>query len=128
MYLALGRGAIGGGRLRSEAYTADKLERQLAEAEAECAGRSQCIQIREPEGKMLISSIFSWRRNEFAEAYAGKAPAEFNERSPIERAVLAFVAPRLLTAERDFVAQNTFKVDYLPFDWSLNDLTGRGGR
>ena len=31
LYLALGRGSIGGGRLRSEAYTGDRLDKQLAE-------------------------------------------------------------------------------------------------
>lgn len=128
VFLALGRGAVGGGRLRSEAYTAAGLERQLAEAASECLSRSQCIQIDRSEASMRISSIFSWRRNEFIEAYAGAASLIFDSRSPIERAVLAFVEPRLLAAEREFLKQNQFKVEYLPFDWSLNDLTGRGGR
>jgi len=26
------------------------------------------------------------------------------------------------------IAANTFQVAYRPFDWTLNDLTGRGGR
>lgn len=128
VFLALGRGAVGGGRLRSEAYTEANLERQLAEVASECVSRSQCIQIDRSEASMRISSIFSWRRNEFIEAYAGRAHQIFDSRSPIERAVLAFVDPRLLTAEREFLKQNQFKVEYLPFDWSLNDLTGRGGR
>jgi hypothetical protein len=52
----------------------------------------------------------------------------FASRSPIERALLAFVQPRLLTTEREFLAKNDFKMVYKPFDWGLNDLTGRGGR
>ena len=52
----------------------------------------------------------------------------FSERSPIERAVLAFVEPKLLGSEREFLAKNEFKIEYLPFDWTLNDLTGRGGQ
>ena len=43
----------------------------------------------------------------------------------MERAVLAFMAPRLLTTERDFIERNQFEFRYIPFDWSLNDLTGR---
>ncbi len=128
VFLALGRGALGGGRLRSEAYTAANLDRQLAEVASECLSRSQCIQLDRSEVSMRISSIFSWRRNEFIEAYAGGASQLFDSRSPIERAVLAFVDPRLLAAEREFLKQNQFKIEYLPFDWSLNDLTGRGGR
>jgi hypothetical protein len=128
LYLALGRGAVGSGRLRSEAYAAATLEKQLAEVASECASRSQCVQVDAGNGKMLISAIFSWRRNEFADAYADKAAGDFARRGPIERAVLAFVGPKMLTTERDFLEKNTFKVEYLPFDWSLNDLTGRGGR
>ncbi len=128
LFFALGRGAVGSGRLRSEAYTPDRLDQQLAELASECANRAQCMQIDQTENVMRVSSIFSWRRNEFAEAYADKATVGFAERSPIERAVLAFVDPKMLNAERDFLKKNTFKVEYLPFDWSLNDLTGRGGR
>jgi hypothetical protein len=38
------------------------------------------------------------------------------------------VFPKLLSAERDMIEKNTFQVVYKPFDWTLNDLTGRGGR
>lgn len=128
VYLALGRGAVGSGRLRSEAFTAASLERQLTEVAGECIARSQCIQVDRVNDKVLISSIFSWRQKEFDAAYAGRADPTFSSRSPIERAALAFVSPKLLGTEREFLAKNGFKVEYLRFDWSLNDLTGRGGR
>lgn len=128
LFFALGRGAVGSGRLRSEAYTPDRLDQQLAELSAECANRAQCMEIDQAQNVMRVSSIFSWRRTEFSEAYADKATVGFAERSPIERAVLAFVDPKMLNAERDFLNRNTFRMEYMPFDWSLNDLTGRGGR
>jgi hypothetical protein len=128
IYLALGRGAVGGGRLRSEAYTGSRLEAQLAEAASECLSHEQCVEVDRPGNKVKVSSIFSWREKDFVAAYADKAPPVFASRSPIERAVLAFVDPRLLTTERDFLEKNAFKLEYIPFDWSLNDLTGRGGR
>jgi len=74
-----------------------------------------------------ISSIFSWRSDGFIAAYANRAPETLAGRSPIERAAIAFVEPRLLAAEREFLSKNQFKVVFRPFDWSLNDLTGRGG-
>ena len=128
VYFALGRGSVGGGRLRSEAFTAAGLERQLAEVANECVTRAQCVAIDRGQNKVMVSSIFSWREKEFSAAYADKAAPGFSSRSPIERAVLAFVGPRLLTTERDFLATNEFRVEYAPFDWSLNDLTGRGGQ
>jgi hypothetical protein len=128
LYFAIGRGAIGGGRLRSEAFTPGRLEEQLADVAAECVSRAQCVQVDRESGKVSASAIFSWRENEFTAKYADAAPPAFASRSPIERAVLAFVMPKLLTTEKEFVAKNAFQVVYKPFDWTLNDLTGRGGR
>jgi Protein of unknown function, DUF547 len=128
VFMALGRGANGSGRLRSEAYAPDLLERQLAEAAAECTNHAHCVNVDPANGRMQVSSIFSWRSKEFSEAYAEKAPAVFASRSPMERAVLALVEPRLTSIEKEFLSKNQFKVEFVPFDWSLNDLTGRGGR
>jgi hypothetical protein len=128
VYLVMGRGAIGSGRLRSEAYTGAAIETQLKEAAAECTSRSQCIEIDRANNQVNVSSVFSWRSQDFIAAYAGSAPEMFAARSPIERAILAFVQPSLLTTEREFLEKNQFKVVFRPFDWSLNDLTGRGGR
>ena len=128
VYLAIGRGAIGGGRLRSEAFAAPTVESQLAEAAPECVSRSQCIQIDRAGNKVSVSPIFSWREKDFTAAYADKAPNLFGGRSAIERAILGFVQPHLLTTEKEFLEKNTFQLAYGQFDWTLNDLTGRGGR
>ncbi len=128
IYLALGRAAEGGGRLRSEAFTEEKLETQLSEAAAECISRQKCARIDAATDRLVISPFFSWHEKEFVAAYADKAPALFASRSPVERAVLGFIQPKLLTTEREFIEKNTFKVEYGKFDWRLNDLTGRGGR
>jgi hypothetical protein len=130
LYLALGRGAVGSGRLRSEAFNGGDLDRQLDEVARECTTRAQCVFIDRTDNRIRISSIFSWRGDDFVKAYAARADALYASRSPIERAVLAMIAPGLITIEREFLVRNEFTVEYTPFDWSLNDLTGRtlGGR
>jgi len=128
IYLALGRGSVGGGRLRSEAFTGGQLETQLKEVSDECLTRSECAHLDRTANKLAVSAIFSWREKDFVAAYADKAPGVFANRSPIERAVVAFIQPKLLQTERDFLAGNEFQMTYKPYDWSLNDLTGRGGR
>jgi hypothetical protein len=75
-----------------------------------------------------MSAVFSWREKEFVAAFSDQAAPAFKDRSPIERAVLAFVQPSLLTGEKVFLEKNEFQMVYKPFDWTLNDLTGRGGR
>jgi hypothetical protein len=128
LFFALGRGAVGGGRLRSESFTADDLERQLAEVASECVTRAECIQIDAAANRLMASPIFSWREKDFVDAYAAAAPSVYQARSPVERAILGFVRPKLLQTERDFLEKNAFEVAYKEFDWTLNDLTGRGDR
>lgn len=128
VFLALGRGAVASGRLRSEAFRSDTLEQQLAEAADECTSHAHCVNVDPASNRVQVSSIFSWRAKEFAATYADKAPQVFAARSPIERAVLALVQPKLTSIEKDFLARNDFKVEFSRFDWTLNDLTGRGGR
>jgi hypothetical protein len=125
LFLALGRGALGSGRLRSEAFTGPDLERQLSDVAAECLTRSQCMQVDRAANTVKVSSIFSWRERDFTGAYANGGDPKFATRSPMERAVLAFVKPRLLTTEVEFLERNEFQVKYIPFDWSLNDLNAR---
>ncbi len=128
VYFALGRGAIGSGRLRSEAFGSESVDRQLNDVARECVNRAQCVEIDRGQDVVRISSIFSWREAAFSGVYAEKAAPGLASRSPIERAAVAFIAPYLVAAEREFLEKNMFKVEYSPFDWSLNDLTGRGGR
>jgi hypothetical protein len=122
VFLALGRGAVGSGRLRSEVYTGENLERQLTAVAFECATRDECLRIDRGADLVSVSAIFSWREREFVAGYADRADAAFSARSPLERAVLALVGPALYNAERELLQRNRFRVDFLPFDWTLNEL------
>src|SRR5204863_3053770 len=72
VFLALGRRAVGSGRLRSEAYSAQALDRQLTEVANECATRAQCGDINKSANEVRVSSIFSWRQKEVSAGYADK--------------------------------------------------------
>lgn len=124
MYFALGRGAMGGGRLRSEAFTASRLEEQLASVEAECPRRGACALLDRTAATLTVSPIFSWRSEAFVAAYAARAGAPFAARSPIERAIVGFILPHLTPTERDELARENVRIVFGPFDWRLNDLTG----
>lgn len=128
LVLALGRGSVGGGRLRSEAFTADRLESQLQQVAAEVPRRHELLRIDTSAGTVSATPILSWREPLFVAAYADKAGPAFASRSPIERALVALVLPNLLPGEREFVRRNQFRVVFHEYDWRLNDLTGGGGR
>lgn len=124
LFLALGRGAAGSGRLRSEAYAGSRLGAQLESVAKEFATGGTLLEIDEARGVVAVSPILSWREKDFVAAYAGAAKPLYAARSPLEKALLAFVEPNLLQHERDFLQKNDFTMQFQPFDWSLNDLTG----
>ena len=124
VYLALGRGAIGSGRLRSEAYSADRVLQQLDAVQREFVSEQTMVRIDRAAGQITLTPIVSWHDAEFIATYDKGATGPYAQRSPIERAIVAFLAPRLLPLEREFLQKNEFKLTYHPFDWRLNDLTG----
>jgi len=125
VFLALGRGAYGGGRLRSEAFDAATVETQLQAVLDETVTRPALVKIDATTNVVSISPVFSWREAAFAASFADKADAVFKQRSPIERAVLAIIEPHLFGAEAEFLEKNAFKVQFHAFDWRLNDLGSR---
>ena len=124
LQLALGRGAVGSGRLRSEAYTGSRIMEQLASIQKEFVSEQTMLKVDRSAGEVSLTPILSWHEGAFVAAYDKGATGPFAQRSPIERAALAFIAPNLLPLERDLLEKNQFKVTYHAFDWRLNDLTG----
>ena len=124
VHLALGRGAVGSGRLRSEAYTDTRLAAQLDGVQREFVQEQTMVKIDRAAGQISLTPIVSWYEAEFVAAYDRGSVGPFAQRSPIERAMLAFVQPHLLPLEEEFVQKNEFRVTYHPLDWRLNDLTG----
>jgi hypothetical protein len=124
LYLALGRGAIGSGRLRSEAFSATRLSAQLEAVQQEFVTERTMLNVDRTGERITVTPIVSWHEAEFVAAYDKGASGPYALRSPIERALVAFITPHLLPLEREFVEKNTFRVTYHPFDWRLNDLSG----
>jgi uncharacterized protein DUF547 len=124
LYLALGRGAIGSGRLRSEAYAGARLAEQLDAIQREFVSEQTMLRIDRATRRVSVTPIVSWHDAEFIAAYDKGASGPWAQRSPIERAIVAFIAPHLLPLEKELLEKNEFKVTYHPFDWRLNDLTG----
>ena len=123
--LALGRGAVGGPRLKSEAYTAARLDAQLQKMVSELVDNRELVFVDIPNERLSVNPIFSWREPIFTRALSGRAPAVYAARSPIERSVLSLIDPLLVPNEVEFLRKNTFQMVFHEFDWKLNDLTGR---
>jgi hypothetical protein len=123
--LAIGRGSVGGGRLRSEAFTDDNLEAQLGRVASEFPTRRELLRIDIAARSVSVTPILSWREALFVRGYAAEADPSFAQRSPIERALVAFILPTLLPGEREMIRANEFRVTFHEYDWRLNDLATR---
>jgi hypothetical protein len=124
-FLALGRGAVGGGRLKSEAFDPKRLSKQLDEVAAEAVRRKEIVWIDAINNQVSVSPLFSWREPAFVASFADKSHAMFKERSAIERAALGLIQPFIVTSEAEFLEKNSFKLVFHNFDWRLNDLSNR---
>jgi hypothetical protein len=124
-FLALGRGAIGGGRLKSEAFDPKRLQKQLEDVAAESVRRKEIAHVDPLNKQVSLSPLFSWREAAFVASFADKAHEMFKQRSALERAALGLIQPHIVTSEAEFLEQNTFKVVFHKFDWRLNDLSNR---
>jgi hypothetical protein len=124
VFFAIGRGTLGGGRLRSEAFDASRLDAQLTDVATDCVRRVTCAAIDQSTGTLAVSPIFSWREADFLATHDGNVPERYRGRSPMELAVVAFIEPHLYSSERSWLAENRFRMRYMEFDWRLNDLTG----
>ncbi len=123
--LALSRGAIGGPRLKSEAYTSERLNAQLTTMAGELVDRRELVRVDVANNALSVTPVFSWREDVFVQSAAGTAPNVYATRSPLERAVLALIDPLVVPTEAAFLKQNQFRMVFHEFDWRLNDLTGR---
>ena len=122
--LALGRGAMGSPRPRASAFTADRIDSQLATATSELVTR-RSVFVDIGSERLSVNPLFSWRESAFTKTLANRAPAIYASRSPLERSVLALIDPLLVPNESEYLRKNTFRMAFHDFDWKLNDLTGR---
>ena len=128
VFLALGRGSVGGGRLRSEAFTGAQLETQLQQvadrvpdpARAAAGRRGGAAGVRHADRQLAPGELHRGVRG-------SRRPA-LRHPQPDRAGLVAFTLPNLLPAERSFVQANEFALVFHDYDWRLNDLTGGAPR
>ena len=120
-HLALGRGAVGSPRLRSEPFRELELETQLEAVVADFATTPRHFTVDRGAGQVVVSALLGWRPDRFA---ALSGADDSTGRSALQWGVVSLIAPALFPSERAFLAENTFRFSYHEFDWRLNDLTG----
>ncbi|WP_177345189.1 DUF547 domain-containing protein [Pseudomonas sp. CC6-YY-74] len=112
IHFAVNCAAIGCPALRSEAYVASELDAQLQDSQRRFLIDRIRIRIRNrfdaAAGHFRVSKIFDWRADDFAKQSASL------------QAYLQRQATWLAAAEHLEQAQSTSDVEFLDYDWSLN--------
>lgn len=112
--------SIGCPKLASYAFVGDSLEQQLERQARLFIRDPQKVSLDRQKKVLYLSSIFDWYGEDF-QKYADEA-AGLDRYSKRERGVVAFVLKYLTPADRAFVQKYQPEIEYLPYDWSLNEL------
>lgn len=107
IHFALVCAAMGCPPLRQEAYTGPRLDEQLDEqARVFLREHPDKNRVDVEEGKVYLSSIFDWYREDFPES-----------REAFGRYLADFFAPG---PEQELLKSGDFDIDHTDYDWSLN--------
>lgn len=112
IHIAIVCASIGCPALPPEAFTAAKLEAQLEAGMARFVGDK--TRNRYADGKLQVSSIFKWFKDDFEKGYKGFGKVED---------VFAKYADTLSndSAIQGQIRAKTVSISHLDYDWSLND-------
>jgi hypothetical protein len=112
VHFAVNCASIGCPMLREEAYTAEKLERQLEEQAVRFL--SDRTRNRAADGKLEVSMIFNWFKVDWESGYAGIKSRE---------QYFAKYAKLLADSaeQQKLVAEGRAAIAHFEYDWSLND-------
>jgi hypothetical protein len=113
--------SIGCPMLRSEAFTAEKLEAQLADGLRRFLADPSRNRFDAASGQLLVSKIFDWYGKDF----------ELGHRSfDSLKTTFARHAEQLAKApeDRERIRQGDYALKFLDYDWRLNDVAVGGSR
>lgn len=113
IHFALVCAALGCPPLRREPYEERRLEEQLDDQVRRFLTDPRKFQWDEERRMLRISPIFRW----FEEDFSGACPEGGGGRS----AVLCFLQRYLPASQRRLLSSSSLRIEYLDYDWSLND-------
>lgn len=110
--------------LSNEAYVAEKIEEQLAQASSNFVNNPEKgVFVNESDRRVKVSKIFKWFGEDFIPSYGSEKL--FNNYSLKENAVLNFTADYLESEKtKQYLMSNKLKIGYLKYDWHLNEQQG----
>jgi len=121
--LALSYASMSSAFLRNEAYTGEKLDRQLDEQTRKFLSSQRGIQIDRQNNTVHLSDIFNWYKDSFVSKYA--SIKKFRDRPPKIRAYLNFIVPYLSYENARYLESKDYIIRFQSYDWRLNERTAK---
>lgn len=111
--------------LRPRAYTGDSLEAELKAAARAFLSDPTRNDLRISNGAIRLSRIFDWYGGDFARSAPLISTPLFESFPAAERDLLLSLAPWFPPEAGQTLAKSSFRIEFLPYDWSLNDVPAR---
>lgn len=119
IHMALVCAAVSCPPLRNEPYVAASLSAQLDDQARNFFSSSLNFHIDRPRARVWLSSLFKWYGSDFVKTYGSND--RFASHDEAERAVLNFACRFLSSADREYLLNASYRIEYLGYDWSLNE-------
>jgi len=118
IHMALVCAAHGCPSLRNEPYVGARLDAQLDDQSKKFFSHPKKFRIDRDRNTVYLSAIFQWFGSDFAEKHKTD---RFQQAPEDARPVLAFALRHLSDEEAEYLGTQNYSVDYLEYDWSLNE-------
>jgi len=105
--------------LRNEPYHGSTLNDQLDDQMHKFLSKPTNFNVDSGNSTVQLSEIFKWFGEDFVRVSAGepKIPGLDEKESAVMNAVSRYMRPEVA----DFLRRGGYRIDYLPYDWSLNE-------
>ncbi len=119
IHLALVCAALSCPPLRNQPYVGSRLEAQFQDQARRFLSDPSKFRIDQDTATVYLSEIFKWFGADFVSRYG--TMHQF-EKFPVEqRAVLNFISSYLSEADAAYLRSGEYELEYLDYDWSLNE-------
>jgi hypothetical protein len=118
IHFAIVCASLGCPQLKSHAYEAVTLEQQLEDSAGRFINNHSKVRLMRAQKKLQVSKIFNW----FGKDFFSFARPEWKQWYPgAEGGVIGFLSKYMPSDDLNFLQKNTVSLDYLDYDWTLNE-------
>jgi hypothetical protein len=124
VFLAISYASVSGTPLRNAAYSGENLSAQLDDQVKKFLAGPNALKIDRENRTVSLSSILNptWYGGQFVAKYG--TDLKFKQQEPAVRAVFNFLSKYISPQDTSYLETGNYKVEYLRYDWTLNENGG----